>query len=150
MWEGADRRRSSRVQYPCLITVYKKLVPQFSTLTHTKNISVGGVRVIIGRRIEVMTEVELEIDLRDTLSNIISKGTIAWVKKVLSGPEDKSAADVKGSKVIAGTVRWVKEIPPAQQGGPSRYDTGIQFTALKKEDRQRIANIVNNLLGKGQ
>lgn len=150
MWDGVDRRRFSRVKYPCLITVYKKTIPEFSTLTHTENISVGGMRVIIERRIEAMTEVEIEIDLDDTLSNIISKGTVAWVKRVLPAPQEESAPDVKRAKVITGTVKWVKEIAPTQQGEPSHYDTGIRFTTLKESDRRRITNVVNNFLGRGR
>ena len=114
MWDGIEKRQFPRVRYPCLITVRKETSPPISILTHTENISVGGVRVIIGRRIEVATEVGLEVDLKDTLSNVASRGKISWVK----------------------------EIPPAKKGKLPRYDTGIQFATLKQEDRQRIATIV--------
>ena len=114
MWDGIERRQFPRARYPCLITLRKETSPPISILTHTENISVGGVRVIIGRRIKVATEVDLELDLKDALSNVASRGTVSWVK----------------------------EIPPAEKGKLPRYDTGIQFATLKQEDRQRIATIV--------
>ena len=148
MWDGVDRRRFPRAEYPCLITVRKNTPPVQAVLTHTENISVTGVRVIITKKIEVMTEVDLEIDLKDTLKNVISKGTIAWVKEVAQERKGKPPGKGTNINVLKGVVAWVKEIPPTQKGKPPRYDTGIQFTVLKAEDRRRIENIVNHLLGK--
>jgi len=118
MWDGVDRRRFLRAEYPCLIKLSKKAIPIKAILTHTENISVGGVRVIIGKKVEVMAEVDLEIDLMDTLTNISS----------------------------IGTINWVKTAPSKRKGGPVRYDTGVQFIALKDEARRRIQKIVKHLL----
>ena len=120
MWDGVDRRRFLRAEYPCLIKLSKSALPLEAILTHTENISVGGVRVIIGKKIEVMAEVDLEIDLMDTLPTITSRGTISWVRTA----------------------------PSKRKGGPVRYDTGIQFIALKNEARRRIQRIVKHLLDK--
>ena len=114
MWDGVDRRKFVRAKYPCLITVRKDTPPVQAVFTHTEDISPGGVRVIIRKKIEVMAEVDLEIDLKDTLQNVSLKGKIARVK----------------------------EIPATQRDKAPRYDTAIQFIDLKDEDRQRIANIV--------
>lgn len=143
MWDGVERRRFSRVQYPCLITVFKKMVPSFSILTHTENISVGGLRVIIGKKIEVAEEVDLEIDLKDTLSNVLSRGVIAWVKRVIFARGGVAVPN----KRLEGKIAWVREIPSAQ-GSPTRYDTGIQFIGLKKTDEQRIERIIDNFMEK--
>ena len=75
-----------------------------------------------GGDVEVMTEVDLEIDLMDTLPTVISKGTIRWVKQAISGREGK----------------------------PPRYDTGIQFLTLKDECRKRIQGIVEHVLRKSK
>jgi len=120
MWDGVDRRHFPRAEYPCLITVRKNTLPKQAILTHTENISVGGVRVIIWERIEMMTEVDLEIDLKDTLPIILSKGTINWVEKIPSG----------------------------EKGKPAHYDTGIQFIGLKDDYRGRVRNIVGHLLNR--
>ncbi len=120
MWDGVDRRIFSRAEYPCLITVRKNTPPTEAILTHTDNISLGGVRVVIAKKIEAMTEVDLEIDLKDTLPTIISKGTVAWVKM----------------------------IPPREGGKLPRYDTGVRFLGLKDEYRRRIQGIVKRILRK--
>ncbi|MBN2096901.1 MAG: PilZ domain-containing protein [Candidatus Omnitrophica bacterium] len=143
MWDGIERRRFPRVQYPCLITLRKNTSPALSILTHTEDIGVGGVRVLIHTKIEVPTEVDLEIDLMDTLANIFSRGKISWVKEIFSRQKGKDK-----TQTFKGQVSWVKEIPPQQQGEGPRYDTGINFIAIKNEDKKRIEKIVNHILGK--
>lgn len=145
MWNGVDRRKFPRAEYPCLITIRKYTPPPISILSHTENISEGGVRVILDHKVETTTEVDLEIDLKDALPNINSRGTIRWVKEISS-----KSASVAGVKKFKGTVSWVEEIPPARKGLPSRFDTGIQFVGLKNEDRGRILELVQNLLGEGR
>ena len=145
MWQGEDRRRNARVKYPCLITVRKKSPPSFSILTHTEDIGKGGVHVIVDKKLDAMSEIELEIDLLDTLPNVFSKGTIRWVKE--SSPQN-TPADAKGGGLSKGTVDWVKEIAPADKDGPVRYNIGIKFTFIKDVDKFRIDNIVNSFLGK--
>lgn len=122
MWDGVDRRRFPRAEYPCLITLRRTTPPPEAILTHTENISVGGVRVIIGKRIEMMAEVDLQIDLKDTSPAISSRGTIAWVK----------------------------EAPFARKGASPHYDTGIQFVSLKDEYRRRIQHIVDHILSRSR
>jgi c-di-GMP-binding flagellar brake protein YcgR len=120
MWDGTDRRMFVRAKYPCLITVRTDTPPRQAILTHTEDISVGGVRVVIRARMESGIKVDLEIDLMDTLPTIISKGAISW-----------SA-----------------QIPPKRKKGHLHYDTGIQFIGLQGAQRQRIQNIINHILGK--
>ena len=114
MWDGVDRRRFRRAEYPCLITLRKKTVPVQALLTHTEDISVLGVRVIIRQKIEITTEVRLEVDLKDTLPTVFSRGK----------------------------VRWVEELASKEKEKPSRYDTGIEFIVLKDQDKERIQNII--------
>ena len=114
MWDGVDRRRFRRAEYPCLITLRKNTVPAQALLTHTEDISVLGVRVIIRQKIEIMTEVDLEIDLKDTLPIVFSRGK----------------------------VRWVGELASKEKEKPLRYDTGIEFIAIKDQDKERIQNII--------
>jgi hypothetical protein len=147
MLSGIDRRQFPRAEYPCLITIRKYTPPPISILSHTENISEGGVRVILDHKIEVNTEIDLEIDLKDALPNIASRGTIRWVKEVAHAQEQHSA-EGKNVKTFKGSVSWVEEIPPARKGLPPRFDTGIQFLALKEDDQRRISELVETLLGK--
>ena len=117
MWNGTDRRGSVRVKYPCLIKLCKSTEPLEGILTHTENISPKGARILIKEKIEVGSEIDLEIDLQDTLPNIIAKGTINRVKETFAGPT----------------------------GETLRYVTGIKFTELKDKDRRRIQGVVDHL-----
>ena len=119
MWDGVDRRKFVRAEYPCLIKVCKNAPPTKAILTHTEDISVGGIRAIIAKKIEVMSEVDLEIDLMDTLPTIISKGIIKRIDPI-----------------------------PQAAGKPGRYDIGIKFAALHDDDRRRIERITEHLLYK--
>ena len=120
MWDGVDRRMFIRVEYPCLIIVRRDMAPPLSILTHTENICVGGVRVIIREKVVPMAEVNLELDLMDTLPTITSKGIISWVQ----------------------------EVPSGQEGLSPNYDTGIKFIDLQDEYRRRIQKIVNHVLSR--
>ena len=119
MWDGVDRRKFVRAEYPCLITVRKSEQPQEAILTHTEDISVGGVRAIIRRKLQMLIEVELRIDLKDMLPPI----------------------------VFLGQVCRVKELPSAQQNKAPRYETGIRFSDLSDEDRHRIINVIKHVKG---
>jgi len=142
MWDGIERRRFSRVQYPCLITVRKTTVAPFAILTHTVNLGLGGIRVKIVQQIKIATEVDIEIDLKDTMPNMLSKGTVTWVKSFLDAEDPRTSGEAGTSQPIKGKVAWVKKIPATKEGKPALYDTGIQFIGLKKDDCRRIEGIV--------
>jgi len=120
MWDGVNRRKFARAEYPCLITVRKNTTPIQAVLTHTEDISIHGVRVLIREKIDPKSEVDLELDLKDTLATVLSKGTIKWIHEVASEEAGKSM----------------------------HYDTGIEFMGLNNEDQERIKNIVQHLLEK--
>lgn len=122
MWHGTDRRKFLRADYPCMITLRKNVAPAQAVLTHTQDISIGGLQALIGKKIEVTTEVDLEIDLKDTLPNMVVKGIVSRVKEVSSG----------------------------QEGKPPRYVIGIRFSELSAENRARIQHVVDHLSGKGR
>ncbi|MBN2096899.1 MAG: PilZ domain-containing protein [Candidatus Omnitrophica bacterium] len=120
MWDGVDRRKFPRVDYPCLITVRKNTPPQQAILTHTGDISVVGIRVIINDKIELMSVVDLEIDLKDAQPAIH----------------------------IHGRVNRIKELSAGGSGKPLRYDTGIQIIDIGEAQRRRIQNVIRHLLKK--
>ena len=121
MWDGVDRRRTVRAEYPCLITLRKQTPPQ-AILCHTVDISIFGVRVVTAKKVEIMTEVDLEIDLKDTLPSVASKGV----------------------------VRWANQLPKEETGKSPQYIIGVQFTDMDEECRRRIQKIVEHLWGKSK
>jgi len=86
--------------------------------TLTENIGAGGICVVLDSDFGLFEVVSLEIYLEDGLEPILCKGTIVWVVKR----------------------------HPAKKTEPLRYDTGIEFQDINEQDRQRIYNLVNNIL----
>lgn len=117
MWEGIDKRRFPRANYPCLIKITVKK-PYFSLSTRTENIGCGGICVILENDLGRFTSVELELILPNGQPSVQSAGRTVWV--------------VKG--------RYPEKRPP------KRYDTGIEFVNLKEEYRKRIDHTVDEIL----
>lgn len=114
MYEGIEKRKFVRVRFPCKILVYN--FPEHAISTHTENISAGGVRVIIGEKLEVGTFVNIEVHLKE--NKIACKGKIAWVV-------DKKSPYRKG-------VFY--------------HDTGIEFFEINDEDRNLINVTIEKML----
>lgn len=121
MWQGVDRRRFPRANYPCKIIVVKKgQAKKFST--NTENIGVGGVCVILNQELDRFSEVELILFLEDKQLPIYCDGRIVWTVKRLDATIPK--------------------------GTPSQIDTGVEFVNLKEKDKLRIEKVVEVCLQK--
>ena len=118
MWEGANRRRFPRANYPCLIIIRRNSMQPQALLTHTENLGLGGVCVILKKDLGLFTPVEIELDLMDTQPHIKCNGKIVWVVKRKDTEEKK----------------------------PLFFDIGIEFANLKEKDRERVSAIVDHLV----
>ena len=117
-WGGLNKRKFPRVNYPCLVIVRYEDKDKDVILTHTENIGVGGVCVILKRNVEIFSPVEIELDLLDLGDHIRSKGKIVWnVRR--KGEESKK---------------------------PMYYDIGIEFDALVKKDADRLEEVISQLV----
>lgn len=116
-WDGADKRRFVRAKFPCKIIIY---VPkEHSITTKTKNISAGGVRVILSEKLDIVSMVGLEIFLND--ESVKCQGRVVWsVEKTELGPN-----------------------------GSSQYDTGIEYYQIEDDDRRVINNLVETIVSEG-
>ncbi|MFA7131637.1 MAG: PilZ domain-containing protein [Bacilli bacterium] len=83
--------------------------------THTENIGAGGLRVIIEECLEVITTVDLEIYLQE--EPILCKGRVVWVVEKNSAYRD----------------------------GYTFFDTGIEFSQIREEDRNIINSFVERI-----
>jgi Tfp pilus assembly protein PilZ len=117
-WEGVDRRKFPRANYPCLLIIRRDHISPEAILTHTENIAIGGVGVIVKREIKLFAPVELELDLLDMQPHIKCSGKVVWAVR------RRDSAEVK----------------------PSFYDLGIEFINLSEKERKRIEFIVNRLI----
>lgn len=113
MWAGINRRKFPRANYPCKITVKKKDHPD-SISSHTENLGVGGICVMLAKDLGIFAPVELQLDLLDGKPAIECEGTIVWIV--------------------------------AKKDQDTTFDTGIEFTNLKRKDAERINIIVEKVL----
>ncbi len=118
-WDGLNRRRFPRVIYPCLVVVQRiEGGSKDIILTHTENIGVGGVCLILKQDLKMFSMIELELDLLDLESHIKCQGKVVW------NVQHKSDATNK----------------------PTFYDIGIEFSDLLPQERERIDQIIQRLV----
>ena len=77
-WEGMNRRQFPRVKFPCLVKIVHHDRSTDVILTHTENISGGGVCVVIKKSLELFSPVSIEVDLLDSEDVISCKGRTIW------------------------------------------------------------------------
>ena len=118
-WDGLDRRKFPRVNYPCLVVIRHAQEDKNDViLTHTENVGIGGVCVILKQNVKIFCPVELELDLLDLGNHIRCKGKVVW--------NVQRKMDVKKK--------------------PAFYDIGIEFENLDKREQQRLEEIVKRLV----
>ena len=119
-WEGLNRRKFPRVSYPCLVVIRNNDDDGKNNviLTHTNNVGVGGICVILKQNVKMFSEVELELDLLDLGEHICCNGKVVWnVQRKNESPEK-----------------------------PLFFDIGIEFLNIQNEDQKRLGRIVERLV----
>jgi len=117
-WARANRRKFPRVTYPCLVIVRYDQGEKSVILTHTENLGPGGTCAILKDNLKMHAPIEIELDLLDLEDHVKCQGKVVWSVPRPGGEKDKV----------------------------SFYETGIEFVGLVDRDRQRIEQIVTNLL----
>ena len=84
--------------------------------TQTENIGLGGICVILPRDLGIFAPVEIRLDLLKGQSFIECDGTVAWVIACKGNKKSES------------------------------FDTGLEFTNLKRKDAIRISSIVEKVI----
>lgn len=120
-WEGLNRRKFPRIIYPCMIKIALKDGENDIMLTHTENIGVGGVCIIVKREVKLFSPLSLEIDLLDIDDHIHAQGKVVWVVR------RKGIEEVK----------------------PLFYDVGIEFTEISDNDRNHLSQAIDQMLSRG-
>ena len=117
-WDGLNRRKFPRVNYPCLIILRHPHGEPDVILTHTENIGVGGVCAVVKKNIHLFSPVELEIDLLDAENHIKCQGKVVWsVRRKL-----------------------------AETSKPLFYDLGVEFLGMPEGEHKRLEEIVQRLV----
>ena len=119
-WEGLNRRKFPRVNYPCLVVIRNSddEDKDDAILTHTDNVGIGGVCVVLKQDVKMFSEVELELDLLDLGEHICCNGKVVW------------------------NVQRQNEAPEK----PLFFDVGIEFINIMEEDQKRLERIVDRLV----
>jgi len=122
-WDGSERRKFPRANYPCLIVVQhnSKAEPE-AILTHTENLGIGGVCIILKIPIKLFTPIKLQLDLLDMDSNIKCEGKVVWCVQRRINEKTK----------------------------PAFFDTGIEFSNIDPGNQKRIEETVKRLVKTGQ
>lgn len=113
-WDGRNRRKFPRVIFPCLIKIRGSKDGKDLLLTHTENLSIGGVRVILKNAIELNVIIDVEIDLMDTGEHLMCRGKVVWSEK------RKSTDPIK----------------------PNFFDIGVEFMDVSSIDQKRLDKII--------
>ena len=103
---------STDVEY---IVIGKTLAGEKKTVT--KNISAGGICLIVYEKIETATVLDLRIYLRDINATIEARGQVKWSSYFTMAPDSRP-----------------------------RYDIGIEFIEIKEPDRQQLSKYVLDLI----
>jgi c-di-GMP-binding flagellar brake protein YcgR len=111
VWEGEEKRKFPRGIFLCKIAMSST---SRWLVTHTENISSGGVRVILEEKVNPFTNVELEIFFEKEKSTKF-KGKVAWSRTIVNPIENE----------------------------PLLYDTGIQFAPIDANTREYINRLVH-------
>ena len=113
-WSGLNRRNFPRINFPCLVTIATgSKTTSNAILTHTQNVGIGGICVLISEDVKNFYSLKIELDLMDLGDHIKCKGKVVWnVPNNTNGPRKKM------------------------------YDIGIEFEDLNEKDRKRILQSV--------
>ncbi|MBF0122746.1 MAG: PilZ domain-containing protein [Candidatus Omnitrophica bacterium] len=115
LWKGMDRRRFPRANFPCLIRILQQGKGVAPILTHTEDISIGGVGVCIPDELELFEAIMIELDLIDGETPVSCHGKVMWVVQHKSSESTKKPF----------------------------FDTGIEFITMDEGCRARLEKVVN-------
>jgi c-di-GMP-binding flagellar brake protein YcgR len=80
MWQGIDKRRFPRADFPCKIIIFKK-GQQEKFSTHTENIGAGGVCVILKNALDRFSLVDLVLYIEEGKPPIKCEARVVWAVK---------------------------------------------------------------------
>jgi len=113
-----EKRLFPRINIVCKIsTVFGDRLLVFNT--HTENVSGGGIRVILEEKLNVTTQVDIELFLFHTELPIRCKGQVIW------------AVELKPERIMH-----------------RLFYTGIKFVEISDHNREEIKKLVAEILAK--
>jgi len=78
MWDGFDKRKFPRLSVQCEITVESEQTPE-PMLTLTENLGVGGVCVLLDKKLERFSKCRVRIQLESREPLLESGARVVWI-----------------------------------------------------------------------
>ncbi len=112
MWDGINCRKFPRINSKIEVDIkINGNIEHISTLT--ENIGIGGICIILDKKVDKYSLVKLNLEINDDFSPIECDGRIVWIiEKRIFGKND------------------------------SHYDVGIEFLNMDAVDGDRIKNFI--------
>lgn len=107
----AEKRKFERLNIQTEVIYNKEAATEKEKKSFSRNISQGGICLIVYEKLEISDILKLTILLPDGIAPIQATGRVAWVKNFsIEGPF----------------------------GGGEKYDVGIEFIKINKEERTEL------------
>ena len=134
MEQGSERREHERMGVDFSVTCHVGSTSFIQLTVNTKDISEGGMRVLIPRELLVGNQVNMVFYLPNVmtqkiLSELLSRNTI---------PKDKNYG--KDRLEIASEVMWIQ---PSREK-PSWFEVGLKFLFLDDDQQQLLREYIDN------
>lgn len=114
---GAEKRRFPRLEVAATVNYSILESPASEEITVTKNISAGGICLIMYEMVKVNSILSLKINFTDDGEIIEAKGKVVWVSEFAVYSENQK-----------------------------RYDVGVEFMELSKKRQEMLSKHVFRLL----
>ena len=127
-WDGLNRRRFPRVNFPCLVLLHQKNPDSTETvLCHTENVGIGGLCVILKQHVKLFSQVDIELDLMDMKDHVKCKGKIVWNIRRKNDEHNKPLFNDIGIEYI--------DLTPGDQ---ARIEAAVVRLAKQKKDKDHF------------
>jgi len=114
-WNGSERRQSQRINASLIVKYSIDRRPQAKLNGQTKDLSSGGLGLVVNEKLYEGTFLLLEFELPESKNIIYARAQVAWVKG------DYTERNYTGKRI---------------------FQTGIQFLNIKPEDKNRLDSYI--------
>ena len=110
-----QKQRYPRALYRCTVSLWTSEGP-VRVNCFTKNVSTGGLCIVMQDQLDVSQQVRLQIHIEDSLPPVVCEAVVRW------------------------TLAYRMNVPPSPS---TRYETGFEFCEISPTDRARIEKVVS-------
>lgn len=118
MWDGFNKRKFPRINVRCVIQISAEDHPS-PIHTHTENIGLGGVCVVLASPLERFSKCRVHLDL-STKKKFSCDGKIVWVVPTNAGKD-----------------------------GKKRFDIGVEFSELNLDEQETLRHFLSDAVSRG-